>query len=68
MVDDSCFPYSEYNEPCRPVTCRRFKTSDYRYIGGFYGACNEDLMKIELLRNGPVAVSFEVYNDFLFYS
>ncbi|XP_022083479.1 dipeptidyl peptidase 1-like [Acanthaster planci] len=67
LVDDSCFPYTEYNEPCRPVTCRRFKTSDYRYIGGFYGACNEDLMKIELLRNGPVAVSFEVYDDFLYY-
>ncbi|XP_033640344.1 dipeptidyl peptidase 1-like [Asterias rubens] len=67
LVDDSCFPYTEYNEPCRPVTCRRFKTSDYRYIGGFYGACNADLMKIELLRNGPIAVSFEVYDDFLYY-
>lgn len=33
----------------------------------FYGACNEALMRISLVRNGPVAVSFEVYDDFLNY-
>lgn len=29
--------------------------------------CNEELMKINLVKNGPMAVSFEVYNDFFHY-
>lgn len=29
--------------------------------------CNEELMKINLVKNGPLAVSFEVYNDFFHY-
>lgn len=29
--------------------------------------CNEDLMKMELVTNGPMAVSFEVYSDFQQY-
>ena len=67
FVDDSCYPYVGRQTACQTSPCRRFYTSQYHYIGGFYGACNEDLMKIELLRNGPIAVSFEVYDDFLFY-
>lgn len=29
--------------------------------------CNEDLMKMELVTKGPIAVSFEVYSDFQQY-
>lgn len=47
--------------------CTRQFGTGYHYIGGFYGACNEELMKIELVKNGPIAVSFEVYDDFRFY-
>ncbi|XP_791043.2 dipeptidyl peptidase 1 [Strongylocentrotus purpuratus] len=67
LVDETCYPYRERDAPCRQVSCRRFRTSEYHYIGGFYGACNEDLMRLELLRSGPLAISFEVYDDFLFY-
>jgi cathepsin C len=31
-------------------------------------ACNEALMRISLVKDGPIAVSFEVYGDFLQYS
>ena len=34
----------------------------------FYGACNEALMRIELVKNGPLVVAFEVYDDFFSYS
>ena len=29
--------------------------------------CNEPLMKLALVERGPLAVSFEVYNDFMHY-
>ena len=35
---------------------------------GYYGACNEELMKISLVKSGPLSVSFEVYPDFMHYS
>ena len=54
--------------PCQKKRCpaRQFGTG-YHYVGGFYGAYNEALMRAELVKNGPVAVSFEVYGDFLNY-
>jgi hypothetical protein len=34
---------------------------------GYYGACNEQLMKLALVLGGPISVSFEVYPDFIHY-
>jgi hypothetical protein len=34
---------------------------------GYYGACNELLMKLALVYGGPISVSFEVYPDFQHY-
>ena len=48
-------------------TCKRHYGTTYRYIGSFYGGCNEPLMRISLVKNGPIAVSFEVYDDFVAY-
>jgi cathepsin C len=31
---------------------------------GYYGACNEELMRLELVLRGPISVSFEVHPDF----
>jgi len=45
----------------------RYYTAHYNYVGGFYGACNEELMRIALVTGGPLAVSFQVYNDFQSY-
>ncbi len=36
------------------------QTTAYHYIGGFYGACTPTAMMVELVQNGPIAVSFEV--------
>ncbi|VDN34059.1 unnamed protein product [Dibothriocephalus latus] len=36
-------------------------------MGGYYGACNAELMQLELVRNGPFPVGFEVYSDFMAY-
>ncbi|XP_069746985.1 dipeptidyl peptidase 1 [Narcine bancroftii] len=68
VVIEDCFPYIGRDTPCTiKESCYRFYTSQYYYVGGFYGACNEAAMKLELVKYGPVSVAFEVYSDFLNY-
>uniref|UniRef100_A0A8D0DP70 Dipeptidyl peptidase 1 n=1 Tax=Salvator merianae TaxID=96440 RepID=A0A8D0DP70_SALMN len=69
VVEEDCFPYTGTDSPCVfKDNCYRYYSSDYYYVGGFYGGCNEALMKLELVRHGPMAVAFEVYTDFVHYS
>lgn len=69
MVDENCNPYKGDNEECSTdFSCRRYYGTNYKYVGGFYGACNEPLMRLSLAKNGPISVAFEVYNDFFSYS
>ena len=42
-------------------------TTDYQYVGGFYGASTEQEMMYELWKNGPLAVAFEPRSDFHHY-
>ncbi|CAG2110494.1 unnamed protein product, partial [Medioppia subpectinata] len=67
---------TEENNPYVPplvTTCKtkanapRYYTRDYNYVGGYYGACNEELMRLALYRDGPLAVSFKVQSDFRSY-
>jgi len=68
IVDESCNPYTGRDGSCTTnSTCQRSYSTNYHYVGGFYGACSEALMRVELVKNGPLAVSFEVYDDFLSY-
>lgn len=69
VVEEGCFPYTASDDPCSDKLegCRRFYARDYRYVGGFYGACNEHDMMVELVRNGPFAIGYEVYSDFNHY-
>lgn len=68
-ISEECYPYEGIDTKCKPIkpNCPRQYGSKYHYVGGFYGACNEALMKIELVKNGPLAISFEVLSDFLHY-
>eukprot|EP01027_Heterolobosea_sp_BB2_P018650 GEZU01026242.1.p1 GENE.GEZU01026242.1~~GEZU01026242.1.p1 ORF type:complete len:461 (-),score=134.83 GEZU01026242.1:970-2352(-) len=73
LVEESCFPYTsgisgqngECSARCQNPTYRY--VTDYKYIGGYYGACTEQNMMEEIYANGPIAVSFEVYPDFKYY-
>lgn len=68
LVLEECNPYTGKDGPCSTQkSCPRMYSTKYEYIGGFYGGCNEALMRIELVKNGPMAVAFEVYNDFFHY-
>ncbi|CAH2225561.1 dipeptidyl peptidase 1 [Pelobates cultripes] len=68
IVEESNFPYTGSDSPCTlKDDYYRYYTAEYHYVGGFYGGCNEALMKYELLMGGPLAVAFEVYDDFMHY-
>uniref|UniRef100_A0A3Q4B9J1 Dipeptidyl peptidase 1 n=1 Tax=Mola mola TaxID=94237 RepID=A0A3Q4B9J1_MOLML len=68
IVDESCFPYVGKDTPCGvPQDCRRVYAAEYNYVGGFYGGCSETAMMLELVKNGPMGVAFEVYPDFMVY-
>jgi len=71
IVPESCFTYTAFNSPCSK-RCHDFESqkryfTNYAYIGGYYGACNEQAMLQELYQNGPIVVGFQVYNDFFAY-
>ncbi len=68
-VSEADNPYTAQPGPCKtPKTATRFYVSKYEYLGGYYGACNEDLMRHELVANGPFSIAFEVYADFFQYT
>lgn len=68
VVDEECNPYQGRDGPCKTKSnCTRQYVAKYRYCGGYYGASNEEVMKIALVHGGPVAVGFEVYPDFQTY-
>ena len=69
VIPEACYPYKAKDEHCHPthLGCNRTYVSEYDYVGGFYGGCNEPLMRVELVKNGPIAVSFEVYEDLVMY-
>nr|ADO65979.1 cathepsin C [Eriocheir sinensis]ADO65981.1 cathepsin C [Eriocheir sinensis] len=65
VVAEECNPYTGKDDACvTDSTCSRTYVSDYEYLGGYYGACNEELMLQALVENGPLAVAYAVYDDF----
>jgi cathepsin C len=51
---------------------KRYRVANHRYINNWYGnfnnASNAELIKQEIYHNGPVVLSFEPAEDFMFYS
>lgn len=68
VIPEGCYPYEGRDDQCSAKECKRYYVADYKYVGGFFGGCNEELMRLDLIRNGPVTVAMEVYDDFMLYS
>ncbi|XP_069955908.1 dipeptidyl peptidase 1-like [Cherax quadricarinatus] len=69
VVADECNPYTAQDDPCiTDTTCSRTYVSEYKYVGDFFGGCNEELMLDALMEGGPLSVAFMVYDDFESYS
>ncbi|XP_063232395.1 dipeptidyl peptidase 1-like isoform X2 [Bacillus rossius redtenbacheri] len=63
VVESSCYPaYSGVDTECRNSSCDRHFAARYRYVGGYFGGCNEEGMMLALMR-GPIAVNFLSYDD-----
>ena len=68
VVDETCYAYRAHDSTCEEqANCLRYHSTNYYYVGGYYGACSEEAMRVELVQNGPMSVSFEVYSDFQQY-
>ncbi|XP_075054808.1 dipeptidyl peptidase 1-like [Mixophyes fleayi] len=68
IVEEADYPYTSEASPCTLKDDQyKYYSAEYHYVGGFYGGCNEALMKYELIMGGPLAVSYEVYDDFNYY-
>ncbi|XP_068228280.1 dipeptidyl peptidase 1-like [Palaemon carinicauda] len=69
VVSESENPYLGKDAPCTTSkTAKRTYVSNYKHVGGYYGACNEATMMEAIVHRGPVSVSFQVYSDFHPYS
>jgi len=74
LVPEHCAPFSDANGACDSLglsKCSmgstRFRAANHRYVGGFYGASEEKTIRAELVKNGPVVMSFEPKEDFMYY-
>ncbi|MCL4159226.1 UNVERIFIED_CONTAM: hypothetical protein GTU68_040437, partial [Idotea baltica] len=69
LVAEECNLYLGVDTECATdTTCSRTYVSDYSYVGGYYGGCNEELMLEALVAGGPYPVSYMVYSDFYLYT
>jgi len=75
LVPEACVPYKASDIDCDSVqytssSCadRRYMAANYRYVGGYYGSCNELLMMKEIMRGGPVIVAFQAPSSLFYYT
>jgi len=72
LLPASCAPYD--TEGTCSVKCdpkkltKRYRASNHRYVGGWYGNSSSMDMMQEIFNNGPVVASFEPTDDFMLYS
>jgi cathepsin C len=73
LVPESCAPYDadftcdQYSAGKCKGGGKMWRAANPRYVGGFYGATNEENMKMELFTHGPVTAGFAVSQDFMWY-
>jgi len=72
LVPESCAPFSEGGDSCKITpTCdlghKRYRATGHHYVGGYYGGADADLIRKELVQRGPVVMSFEPKEDFMYY-
>merc|ERR1740123_1171009 len=74
LVPETCAPFSDLSQTCdslEMLNCdmgsTRFRATNHHYVGGFYGASEENSIRAELVKNGPVVMSFEPKEDFMYY-
>jgi len=72
LIPEECAPFSQGGGSCQVLpSCdlgdRKYRASGHHYVGGYYGGSDAELIKRELMANGPVVMSFEPKEDFMYY-
>lgn len=73
MIPAKCFTYDASGSCSQAISldCVRsetmYRAKNHRYVGGYYGGSDEEEIMEELARNGPLVVSFEPKDDFMYY-
>ena len=72
ILPESCFPYEakdvQCSERCRNSVSRtKYFVSKYEYLGGYYGATNEEMMMKEIRARGPMPGNILVPFSFSYY-
>lgn len=74
LIPAKCFPYDisancnhRVKKKCVDKS-RKYLATKHRYVGGFYGSSDEEAMMHELVHKGPLVVSFEPKDDFMYYN
>jgi C1A family cysteine protease len=69
MIPERCSSTKTCSNTCNETNIEKriFKVENYKYLGGSYGQCSEELLMEELMANGPIVVSFEPDYHFMLY-
>jgi len=67
-VNNSSTCYQTICQNKKEYADKKFTVKDYYYVGGSYGKTDANNLKMELYKNGPIAVSFEPDELFFNYS
>jgi cathepsin C len=72
LVPEHCAPFSQGGGSCEVSSgCslgeKRYRATNHHYVGGYYGGSDADSIRKELVEHGPVVMSFEPKEDFMYY-
>jgi len=71
LVPETCAPYTQSGTCSMRSGCdlggKRYRASNHHYVGGFYGGGEHEQIKQELVAGGPLVMSFEPKEDFMYY-
>jgi cathepsin C len=72
LVPESCLPFSQGGGSCAiakhcDLGNKRYRAHNHHYVGGYYGGSDADAIRRELAEKGPLVMSFEPKEDFMYY-
>jgi cathepsin C len=72
LVPGHCAPFSQGGGSCKiapgcDLGNKRYRAHNHHYVGGYYGASDAEAIRKELVERGPLVLSFEPQEDFMYY-
>jgi len=72
LVPEACARFSQGGGSCHiargcELGQKRYRAINHHYVGGYYGGSAEEQIKNELMTDGPLVMSFEPKEDFMYY-